>query len=46
MDDLKATIRRLQAMEPDCNHWTFGGMQRQEDGKFKDEELAAILMTA
>ncbi|KIP10018.1 hypothetical protein PHLGIDRAFT_101881 [Phlebiopsis gigantea 11061_1 CR5-6] len=46
MGDLKATIQKLQAMEPDCNHWTFGGMQRQEDGTFKDAELAAILMTA
>ena len=46
MEELKAVMLKMQAMEPDVTHWTFGNMQRQADGTFKDEELAAILMTA
>lgn len=46
MADLKQIMQKMQAMEPDATHWTFGSMKRQEDGTFKDEELAAILMAA
>ena len=46
MQELQAVMLKMQAMEPDVTHWTFGNMQRQADGTFKDEELAAILMTA
>lgn len=44
--DLKQVMLKLQAQESDATHWTFGNMQRQEDGSFKDEDLAAILVTA
>ncbi|EKM53767.1 uncharacterized protein PHACADRAFT_260261 [Phanerochaete carnosa HHB-10118-sp] len=46
MADLKQAMQKIQAQEPDATHWTFGNMQRQEDGSFKDEELAAILRAA
>ena len=28
MDQLKDTIKKMQATEPDCSHWTFGGCVR------------------
>ncbi|KAJ3765830.1 heme peroxidase [Lentinula raphanica] len=28
---------------PDISHWTFGNLQRQDDGMFKDEDLANLL---
>ncbi|KAJ3767452.1 linoleate diol synthase [Lentinula raphanica] len=31
---------------PDISHWTFGNLQRQEDGTFKDEDLADLLKNA
>ncbi|KAJ3798492.1 linoleate diol synthase [Lentinula aff. detonsa] len=31
---------------PDVSHWTFGNLQRQEDGTFKDEDLADLLKNA
>ncbi|KAF7370587.1 Heme peroxidase [Mycena sanguinolenta] len=36
----------LQSLEPDIQHWTFGDMKRQEDGTFRDEDLANILHNA
>lgn len=44
--DLKQVLLKVQESEPDVTHWTFGNLKRQEDGTFKDEELAVILMTA
>ncbi|KAF9259925.1 linoleate diol synthase [Marasmius fiardii PR-910] len=45
-EDFKAAAKKLQAMNPDIQHWTFGGLQRGEDGRFKDEDLANVLKTA
>ncbi|EIM86629.1 linoleate diol synthase [Stereum hirsutum FP-91666 SS1] len=44
-DFLEATAK-IKEQEPDVGHWTFGGMQRQEDGMFKDSDLASILKNA
>ncbi|KAJ7698801.1 linoleate diol synthase [Mycena metata] len=41
--DFKAAAHKVQAMQPDITHWTFGKMERQSDGTFKDEDLANIL---
>ena len=30
----------------DIEHWTFGGLKRGEDGRFRDEDLAKVLMNA
>ncbi|KAI0792157.1 linoleate diol synthase [Abortiporus biennis] len=43
--DFKNTAKKLQASLPDMAHWTFGNLQRGEDGRFKDEDLARILHT-
>ncbi|KAF7343731.1 Heme peroxidase [Mycena sanguinolenta] len=42
----QAAGARLQSLEPDIQHWTFGDMKRQEDGTFRDEDLANILHNA
>jgi cytochrome P450 len=44
--DFKAAAAKIQSTEPDITHWTFGNMQRQADGTFKDEDLANILHNA
>ncbi|ESK84894.1 heme peroxidase [Moniliophthora roreri MCA 2997] len=44
--DFKAAAKKVQAMTPDIQHWTFGGLQRQEDGTFRDEDLANALKNA
>ncbi|KAK7686255.1 hypothetical protein QCA50_010475 [Cerrena zonata] len=44
--DFKITAKKLQAMEPDVTHWTFGNLKRQDNGRFKDEDLATILHNA
>ena len=31
---------------PDHTKWTFGGFQRQADGRFRDEDLANALQSA
>ncbi|TDL21825.1 linoleate diol synthase [Rickenella mellea] len=41
--DFQVAAAKLQAMEPDCEHWTFGGLKRQADGSFKDSDLAKVL---
>ncbi|KAH8104009.1 linoleate diol synthase [Cristinia sonorae] len=46
VQDFKAKAKELHATDPDVTHWTFGGLQRQEDGSFKDAELAAVLHNA
>ncbi|KAI0046507.1 linoleate diol synthase [Auriscalpium vulgare] len=46
VDDFKDAAKKIQATEPDIHHWTFGNMKRQEDGTFKDSDLAAILKNA
>ncbi|TRM65543.1 heme peroxidase [Schizophyllum amplum] len=39
-------VKMMKEVGPDLTHWTFGNMQRQEDGSFKDEQLADILHNA
>ncbi|KAG7444916.1 heme peroxidase [Guyanagaster necrorhizus] len=46
MADFKAVGEKLSEMDPDLTHWTFGHMTRQEDGSFKDEDLAKVLHDA
>ncbi len=45
-DDFKAAARRLMSTQQDHTAWTFGGIKRQADGTFKDDDLAAILQRA
>ncbi|KAJ7281406.1 linoleate diol synthase [Mycena rebaudengoi] len=44
--DFKAAAYKVQAMQPDITHWTFGQLERQPNGTFKDEDLANILHNA
>ncbi|KAI0343269.1 linoleate diol synthase [Trametopsis cervina] len=46
MTDMYTTLAEIKKQEPSCEHWTFGEMTRQEDGTFKDEQLAAIIHEA
>ncbi|KAF8159445.1 linoleate diol synthase [Crassisporium funariophilum] len=46
VDDFKMAAYKVQQMQPDIAHWTFGGLQRQANGSFKDEDLANILHNA
>ncbi|KAJ6515136.1 linoleate diol synthase [Mycena vitilis] len=41
-----AAAYKVQSMQPDITHWTFGDLKRQSDGTFKDEDLANILHNA
>ncbi|KAF8074859.1 linoleate diol synthase [Lyophyllum atratum] len=45
-EDFKAAAHRIVASQPDITDWTFGGLQRQADHTFKDEDLANILHNA
>ncbi|KXN87397.1 Psi-producing oxygenase A [Leucoagaricus sp. SymC.cos] len=45
-DDFRAAARKLQNFQPDHTTWTFGGLKRQADGTFRDEDLAAVLQRA
>ncbi|KAJ7247649.1 heme peroxidase [Mycena haematopus] len=46
--DFKAAASKIQSQEPDITHWTFGDpeMKRQDDGTFRDEDLANLLYNA
>jgi linoleate 10R-lipoxygenase len=44
--DFKAVTPKIAASIPDVQKWTIGKIQRQEDGGFKDEDLANILHDA
>ncbi|CAL1714626.1 unnamed protein product [Somion occarium] len=44
--DFKAAAKQLQARAPDVTEWTFGNLQRGDDGTFKDEDLANVLHNA
>ncbi|KAL5512887.1 hypothetical protein ACEPAH_3285 [Sanghuangporus vaninii] len=45
-DDFKVAAAQAQKLEPDCEHWTFGDLKRQEDGTFSNADLARVLMDA
>ncbi|KAJ7623211.1 linoleate diol synthase [Roridomyces roridus] len=44
-DDFKAAALKMQQQEHDMRvqDWTFGNLKRQENGSFRDEDLATIL---
>ncbi|PPQ98253.1 hypothetical protein CVT26_003424 [Gymnopilus dilepis] len=46
VNDFRKVAAKLESMEQDLEHWTFGNIQRQEDGTFKDDDLAKILQDA
>ncbi|EDR13977.1 linoleate diol synthase [Laccaria bicolor S238N-H82] len=45
-EDFRNAAKRLEQVQPDVTHWTFGGLQRQENGRFKDSDLADVLKNA
>ncbi|KAF9038426.1 linoleate diol synthase [Panaeolus papilionaceus] len=46
VNDFKMAAHKIQQMQPDITHWTFGGIQRNADGSFSDDDLANILHNA
>ncbi|PPQ76670.1 hypothetical protein CVT24_011915 [Panaeolus cyanescens] len=46
VNDFKMAAHKIQQMQPDITHWTFGGIQRQADGSFSDDDLANIIQNA
>ncbi|KAI0059735.1 linoleate diol synthase [Artomyces pyxidatus] len=46
VDDFRFAMKSIQASRPDVTQWTFGSLQRQANGTFKDSELAALIMNA
>ncbi|KAF8906299.1 linoleate diol synthase [Gymnopilus junonius] len=46
VDDFRKAAAKLDASEVDLPHWNFGKIQRQENGSFKDDDLANILHDA
>ncbi|KAJ8091181.1 hypothetical protein PM082_004157 [Marasmius tenuissimus] len=44
--DFKSAAKKIQASTPDIHHWTFGGLQRDENDMFNDEDLAKVLKDA
>ncbi|KAB8262111.1 heme peroxidase [Aspergillus pseudonomiae] len=47
VEEFVGGLRRwLEGIDPDPAQWTFNGLQRQQDGSFRDADLANILQTA
>ncbi|KAG6813888.1 hypothetical protein H0H92_006295 [Tricholoma furcatifolium] len=46
VQDFKNAAHRIAANEPDIEDWTFGGIRRQENHMFNDDDLAKILQDA
>lgn len=46
VEEFKAAIRTDSAQMPDIRSWTFGGLAREEDGRFSDADIARILQDA
>ena len=44
--DFVVAAQKLMKINPDHTKWTFGGFQRQADGRFRDEDLASTLQNA
>ncbi|KAH7870565.1 putative linoleate diol synthase [Lentinula edodes] len=44
--DFVIGAKKAMAQLPDLSHWTFGDLKRQEDGSFRDEDLANLLKNA
>ncbi|KAH6915985.1 heme peroxidase [Coprinopsis sp. MPI-PUGE-AT-0042] len=45
-DDFRMTAHKLLSNRPPTQEWVFGGIKRQADGSFRDEDLAKILHDA
>ncbi|KAE8166073.1 heme peroxidase [Aspergillus tamarii] len=46
IDEFVGGLRRwFEGIDPDPARWTFDGLQRQQDGSFKDADLVNILQT-
>ncbi|KAF9482553.1 linoleate diol synthase [Pholiota conissans] len=46
IDDFKKAAFKIQQLQPDLTHWTFGNIKRDDDGSFNDDDLAKILQDA
>lgn len=46
VDDFKYVAKKAQQELPEAAEWAFGGLERQADGRFKDEDLARVLQNA
>ncbi|KAG6860884.1 hypothetical protein C0995_006439 [Termitomyces sp. Mi166 len=46
VEDFKYVAHKLAAKQPDITDWTFGGLKRQADHTFNDNELAKVLHDA
>ncbi|KAF8653539.1 hypothetical protein AX16_003904 [Volvariella volvacea WC 439] len=46
VDDFKTAAKKAIAAQPPITQWTFGGLERQPNGYFKDDDLARILHDA
>ncbi|KAF9454341.1 linoleate diol synthase [Macrolepiota fuliginosa MF-IS2] len=45
-NDYKMAARKMMSTQQDHTAWTFGGLKRQADGTFRDEDLANVLQSA
>jgi cytochrome P450 len=45
-DDFRKAALGFSTTLPDPCYWTFGGLQRQPNGRFKDEDLAYVIHNA
>ncbi|KAG6868942.1 hypothetical protein C0993_007156 [Termitomyces sp. T159_Od127] len=46
VQDFKYAAHRIAATKPDVADWTFGGLKRQADHSFNDDDLANVLHNA
>ncbi|KAG1883750.1 heme peroxidase [Suillus subluteus] len=44
--EFKAAVRESSTQMPDIRSWTFGGLTREEDGRFSDADIARVLQDA
>ncbi|EKM81762.1 hypothetical protein AGABI1DRAFT_90139 [Agaricus bisporus var. burnettii JB137-S8] len=45
-EDFKKIAKQAITAKPDPSTWTIGGLERQADGSFRDEDLANVLQNA
>ncbi|KAG2059443.1 heme peroxidase [Suillus hirtellus] len=46
VEEFKAVVHRDGAQIPDIHSWTFGGLTREENGRFSDTDIARVLQDA
>ncbi|KAG5723411.1 Psi-producing oxygenase C [Termitomyces sp. T112] len=46
VEEFKSAARKIAATQPDITDWTFGGLKRQGDHTFNDDDLARVLHDA